>query len=452
MEQYGAPSIGFWGGMLMLFNNACGAGLPSVPIVFALGGLVIPFAVMMFLYIASSLSATMLCEAVTVLQKFDCSKRWELTTCSEFLLGRRQHQAVQFIIFLSITFTNIAALVLSCQVLDTFFLIYTGQTCALSFHGVHPRFECADHQTHDSPFENSSFLISYGTLACAVMAIPLSLVNLDDNIIVQIISSVWVFVAIGAMMWSCFADPALEWEQIPAILPDQSQLLGTLFFNFGFAVTVPSWLNDKAPGVSVNRTVWFANTCCLLCYVVAGLVATGFFLDELSPAADLMAVLTKHHLAPMSVVTFPLVAALSGVPIFSVVLRYNMQAAGYGPSISIFLAIVTPWLVTMTQETGSGLQIVINWSSLLFSGFINFFLPYWMYVKVLQLDSLPADQVRGLIEKRSYGGKPGAVGPHELERVYALPFTMKTNVALTIGLAAVTLGMWLATVINAIVG
>jgi hypothetical protein len=34
-------------------------------------------------------------------------------------------------------------------------------------------------------------------------------------------------------------------HSIPAIGPDQSQVLGTVIFNYAFVVSVPSWLNEK---------------------------------------------------------------------------------------------------------------------------------------------------------------------------------------------------------------
>ena len=47
-------------------------------------------------------------------------------------------------------------------------------------------------------------------------------------------------------------------------------MLGTILFNFGFVTTVPSWVNEKKPHVSVNKTVWISTFCCNLIFFVIG--------------------------------------------------------------------------------------------------------------------------------------------------------------------------------------
>jgi hypothetical protein len=49
-------------------------------------------------------------------------------------------------------------------------------------------------------------------------------------------------------------------------------VLGTVLFNFGFVTTVPSWINEKRPHVSVNKTVWFASFMCNVIFFVIGIV------------------------------------------------------------------------------------------------------------------------------------------------------------------------------------
>ena len=54
-----------------------------------------------------------------------------------------------------------------------------------------------------------------------------------------------------------YAEDVSEWS-LPAVNNDptygsQAAVLGTILFNFGFVTTVPSWVNEKKPGVSVNK-------------------------------------------------------------------------------------------------------------------------------------------------------------------------------------------------------
>jgi hypothetical protein len=47
-------------------------------------------------------------------------------------------------------------------------------------------------------------------------------------------------------------------------------MAGTILFNFGFVTTVPSWVNEKKPHVSVNKTVWISTFCCNLVFFAIG--------------------------------------------------------------------------------------------------------------------------------------------------------------------------------------
>jgi hypothetical protein len=54
----------------------------------------------------------------------------------------------------------------------------------------------------------------------------------------------------------------------------QAGVLGTILFNFGFVTTIPSWVNEKKPEVSVNNTVWLSTTMCLVIFYVIGIPGT----------------------------------------------------------------------------------------------------------------------------------------------------------------------------------
>lgn len=49
-------------------------------------------------------------------------------------------------------------------------------------------------------------------------------------------------------------------HSLPLFGDSMSQLAGVVLFNYAYIVTVPSWLNEKQNGVSVNSTIWHAST------------------------------------------------------------------------------------------------------------------------------------------------------------------------------------------------
>ena len=48
------------------------------------------------------------------------------------------------------------------------------------------------------------------------------------------------------------------------------QVLSTVIFNWGFLTTVPSWLNEKRPDVSVSRATWVSILLSLVIFLILG--------------------------------------------------------------------------------------------------------------------------------------------------------------------------------------
>jgi hypothetical protein len=67
-----------------------------------------------------------------------------------------------------------------------------------------------------------------------------------------------------------------------------TQVLATVMFNYGFVATMPSWLNEKHPSVSVETTTLGSVTFATALYLLLG------FFGALSGAIPLPAVLVKR--------------------------------------------------------------------------------------------------------------------------------------------------------------
>jgi amino acid permease len=387
-DQVGGK-ISFFGGFCLIFNNACGAGVASIPLVFATAGWLPALIVMIFLWLSSTLASAMVCETMCGIPgNSDFSARVELSTCVQYFLGRRSYILTQVFLFLSLQSLNVSAIIISAQAVDQAFVHALGYSCGV---GYHPSSEssvfgawCVEHTSHDSPFGKEGVVASFGYVAAAIFAIPLGIFNLEDNINVQI-ACMWLTLAcVGSWFWSLLVSPDTQWKPIPMTGPDDSQLIGTLLYNFAYVVTIPSWCNEKRAGVSVNRSLWGASSVCFLCYTFVGIIGASTFLHQVSPADDFLACLNHHGLAPVAVYFFPLMAALSGVPIFCIILRQNLLETNVCTRFTAnLLAVVAPWLVALPLQTGNGLQTVINYTSLLFGSVVNFVIPFLVYAAYL---------------------------------------------------------------------
>ena len=115
-------------------------------------------------------------------------------------------------------------------------------------------------------------------------------------------------------------------------------------------------------------------------------------------AKQLMQILTQPQTAPWqsnraaslllgtSVYLFPIVAVVSSIPVFSIVIKYNLIENGASARVGFLWGVVFPWLaafplIYMPDILGQ----FINFSSLLFVAFTDFIVPFALFV-TLQRD------------------------------------------------------------------
>ena len=149
-------------------------------------------------------------------------------------------------------------------------------------------------------------------------------------------------------------------------------VLGQILFNFGFVTTVPSWINEKEENVKVNRSLWNATTICVAIYLIVGLPSAVVFADVLQGpvtgtcakaeaakaigesyncANDLLQVFTHSGTRPWyghsaatfilktSVYAFPVVCLVSSIPIFGIIIKYNLLENGFSKPWAFFWGI-----------------------------------------------------------------------------------------------------------------
>lgn len=212
-----------------------------------------------------------------------------------------------------------------------------------------------------------------------------------------------------------------EMRMLPAINTDpqtgsQAAVLGTILFNFGFVTTVPSWVNEKRQHISVNRSLWSSTILCNIVFFAVGLCGAIAFPDVLQgPVSntcaravqdpksnfncsnDIMQTLTEAQTAPaawrtnpaaniilqVSVYLFPIVAVLSSIPVFSIVIKYNVIENGFSPRFGFLWGVIFPWLAAFPLlYMPDAINQFVNFTSLVVVTFTDFIIPYALYVKL----------------------------------------------------------------------
>jgi len=336
--------------------------------------------------VISSFACTLLCESMANIpgnEEFE--GRAELSTLAKAYFNKYGYWLVHVLLFISLQSLNIGAIIISAQVMDATLIAIFKWTCALE---VSPHFgfvvahSIAEEQ--DTPFVDGIY-ITLGFLIIFILTIPLGYFNLDDNIIVQKISA-FLMLSIMAEWLLQFVFQGLDSANVPMVTKNQSQVVGTIVFNYAFVTSIPSWVNEKKKGVGINKTVWSTNVLSSVLFLAVGWLggrALQFGADGTLTSA-FSTIPLKGPLKDITLVSayvFPIVVLLPGIPVSSIIIRYNLMKSNLVKRrMANFLSVVLPWIVCLPFYTGSSFLNFINYVSLFVNGSINFIIPFWLYL------------------------------------------------------------------------
>jgi len=146
----------------------------------------------------------------------------------------------------------------------------------------------------------------------------------------------------------------------------------------------------KKTDVSVNKSIWFSTTLVTITYIVFGILAAAAFpvsnttniLDRMNEFSNKNKSLHILHLITVwTLYLFPVVGFINGIPIYSVIVRYNLiENKICKKHAANFWAVIVPWIIALPVYAGAWFQIFVNWTSLLFNGVINFIIPVLMFM------------------------------------------------------------------------
>ena len=252
-----------------------------------------------------------------------------------------------------------------------------GESCGLVVAPLRDamKFVCWD-AAHDIYTRlGSPTVLSIGFALVAFATVPLSLYDLDANILVQQLS----FIISMCIIFGCWIigisilrdkdhpdEPAPEPAPELPMWPERAvtQLLGTCFFNFNYVFFLPTWANERKPRVGINWGVWLSTSIALGTFVAVGVWgALTYSFRGLSN--DMLMHLAKDHMSagigPVTSLLFPIVVNMSGIPVLSILIRYNLEEAadnGFMPrGTSFFLAHVLPWILLVPINSQNGMSV-----------------------------------------------------------------------------------------------
>ena len=103
-----------------------------------------------------------------------------------------------------------------------------------------------------------SLNLTLGYLIVMLFIVPWSFFPLGDNIKFQFVSFGGVLSMLLVFSVQFIYKPDFNFDQLPPIGSSFSQIVGVTISAWAFIMVVPSWVNEKKPSVSINKTIWYA--------------------------------------------------------------------------------------------------------------------------------------------------------------------------------------------------
>ncbi|GAB5359374.1 hypothetical protein AAMO2058_000538500 [Amorphochlora amoebiformis] len=296
-----------------------------------------------------------------------------------------------------------------------------GQACAVEIH-PNPGIVCISKssQHSDSIFGEGIWYFSFGYILLAIISVPIGLWNLEENMSIQTASFFALCILLSQFLLQ-FLNNGIDPTLLPAsdINAGAGVSLGSILFNFAFVVTVPSWVNEKRNDVNISTTLGMSITIGALMFALMG--AVGGMAYKFSHGADLLTKLSMpdQWLATrVSAQLFPPLVLVPGIPILSIIVRYNLlENKVCGPVMANIVGVVFPWLISLFTMSGNLLNVILNWSGILTVGPLNFLIPCTMFLLSMRHTKIrKARSMKELPSRKSSDSKASDFGSETRKR------------------------------------
>eukprot|EP00929_Paragymnodinium_shiwhaense_P056734 TRINITY_DN283_c0_g1_i1.p1 TRINITY_DN283_c0_g1~~TRINITY_DN283_c0_g1_i1.p1 ORF type:complete len:533 (-),score=76.23 TRINITY_DN283_c0_g1_i1:231-1829(-) len=421
---FGGKHIGFVGGFSMMLNNVLGPGVANFSGMYQRSGWLGSTTFILLCALTSLASGEMLIMAMRAMpgnERFE--KRVEFSTLCRHYFSRPLAIFCNFVFQLSMLAVNIGNIVQTAQVFDNLIDTLFNDSCALMMYPTFGEFFCGTSTSDISPFGKDKVLISFGACIVALLSIPLGFYNLDDNVFVQNVSMVLIMA--GMVVWvGLFIALDLEADRVPMVPSDWSGyhgMGGTILFNFMFISTLPSWVCEKKPSVRAMNVISLTLIVSVLLFVMVGVLGGMAFepywmtdntlLSKLHKIKDFG--LTGKILGNLSVDIYAVAANMASIPIFSIMMRYNLIEEGImGPKRATLVSVVLPWVISILLYCGEGFQNIVQFSGAFTSSIVNLIVPCLLFISCQQIhsrqNSASSDQLLAAV---AASGAPGDAPP-----------------------------------------
>jgi hypothetical protein len=154
-------------------------------------------------------------------------------------------------------------------------------------------------------------------------------------------------------------------ERVPAVGTDLSQVLGVVVFNYSFAASLPSWINEKTDDTCVRKSTWIPLIIGTVFFIIVGVFGGMAYAPYYTTDLDVLDQINASGgiVGKATFFLFPLIVNLTSIPVYSIMIRYNLLSNDLcGKNTANFIAVVCPWILTLIFYTGEGFANVVGWT------------------------------------------------------------------------------------------
>jgi amino acid permease len=364
----------------------------AIPIIFQQAGWLAPTVMLIVMGLVATFSATMICEAMSLIPgNSNFQRRVEFTTAVKYYFNQRWYLVSQVLLNVCLQVQIIVGIIVSAQVMDEFIIFFFRRSFALQYA---PNLAVVTLVSSQDPYKGFGAIVSLGFVISLVLIIPLGYWPLESQMGIQTVSFFIMLFVQGEFLYEfTHTKRTLDFSQTPLVGRDFSRVLGVIIFSFAHVVSIPSWANEKKPNVSVTTTVWVATWFNFLLYLSTGLL--GAWALPNMKTSDFLVILGRPRsdvLAKVAVMLFSLGTLAPGIPIHSIMVRYNLFVGNICSHWwASFWGVIFPWLAALFVYHSHTFGTILNWSALTVAGLANFAVPLALFIKARSVSRGLAD-------------------------------------------------------------
>jgi hypothetical protein len=224
---------GLIGSISLLVCSITGPGMVLIPMIYQDGGYLFPTAIFLIVTLLSGISSLFVVESIS---RFPGNEHFqrnvEFTVLVHQFYGRKVYYMFLMILYASIQSTNIVSIIGSAQIFDSLFIAFFGSTCGYGIHPINGLYCVNQISNTNSPFGDNYMLCTFGLLIVALIIIPMTSIDLNDNMFLQFLSFAYNILFVLTLIFFAMGK-GIEFNRVPNLPRDASQVVGQVLYNFG---------------------------------------------------------------------------------------------------------------------------------------------------------------------------------------------------------------------------